>query len=169
MDGGDEHGRGERNVDALRRLDVAFHAADFAQVQASLTPGRKDAVAQAVELGDLGALMLELVDPEVVIDMSHLRRRFVAGDRWEGVDGWIRFWADWLTPWRDFRYETGDHDQIGDHVIRAVRIVARGMDSGVPVEWSSVQLWTFREGRIVGVRVFETHAEARRWIGESRG
>jgi hypothetical protein len=169
MGGGEAHGPADRNVEALRRLDAAFHAADFARVQESLTTGQKDAVAQATELGDLGQLMLELVDPEVVIDMSHLSRRFVAGDRWEGVGGWIRFWGDWLAPWREFRYETGDHEQIGDHVMRGVRIAATGMDSGVPVEWSSVQVWKFREGRIVGVRVFDTHAEARRWIDEERG
>jgi hypothetical protein len=110
--------------------------------------------------------MLEVVDPAVVIDLSEYPGGFVGGNRWEGLEGWTAFWSDWLGPWSEFRYQAANTEQVGDHVIRQVTISARGADSGAPVEWPHTQLWTFRDGKIVGVRVFENRDRAHRWIGQ---
>jgi hypothetical protein len=152
------------NVGALQRLDAAFAAADFSTLRDALASNRLTDASLPADVTKLFALMFDVVDPGVVVDLSEYPGGFVGGNRWEGLGGWTAFWREWLSPWSEFRYEVGNAEEVGDHVIRQVTISARGADSGAPVDWSHVQLWSFRDGKIVGVRVFESRERAHRWI-----
>ncbi len=44
-------------------------------------------------------------------------------------------------------------------------IRARGQESEVPVQWRVFQVWTFRDGKIVGLTSFDTRDEALAFAG----
>ena len=48
----------------------------------------------------------------------------------------------------------------GDEVVAAVRLVGVGRQSGVETMANAAHLWTFREGKIVRLTVFQTMQEA---------
>lgn len=150
---------GLENIRVVERLDEAFKSTDFSRVREALA--LIDNPEEALKLlGHLAEIQLEKLDPEVVIDISAHPVGFPGGNRWQGFDGWIDFWREWLEPWDDFDYDSSNMEAVGPHVVLDVVITARGRESGAPVEWRQTQLWTFRHGWVIGLRPYQSREEA---------
>lgn len=78
---------------------------------------------------------------------------------------WVEFWSAWLDPWKDFEFDRGSFEPHGDHVVVETLIRARGQESGVPAQWRMIQVWTFRDEKIVGLTSFDTRDEALAFAG----
>jgi hypothetical protein len=66
--------------------------------------------------------LLELVDPEIVWDMSAIEIPDLGV--FHGHDGVITFWLKWLAEWEDYSFETDRFEEVGDHVV--FDVVLRG-------------------------------------------
>jgi ketosteroid isomerase-like protein len=71
-----------------------------------------------------------------------------------------RFTREFWGTWDDYRAEPTDFLAIGDEVVVDVSESGRGRGSGVPFARTHVQVWTFRDGRVVRWRLFVDKAEA---------
>jgi len=152
----------QRNAEIVRSLHNAFDEVGMEVVRDALAENF-DPADPPPAFGRLGELLLEFVDPDVVV--HPLASKFSLPDmprgaEFRGWEGWTAFWRDWLEPWEDWWYEIGNIAESGDHVVLDLEIRARGRESGIPVEVKLSQVWTLRNGKIVGLAVFDTRAEA---------
>lgn len=152
----------ERNVEIVRSLHDAFNEVGMEVVRDALAEGFTPADPPPA-FGRLGDLQLELIDPDVFV--RPLASKFSLpdmppGSEFRGWEGWTAFWRDWLEPWEDWWYEISNLADAGDHVVLDLEIRARGRESGIPVDVKLSQVWTLRDGKIVGLTVFDTRAEA---------
>jgi ketosteroid isomerase-like protein len=69
--------------------------------------------------------------------------------------------------WAEADYFESEIIDAGDLVVRVGGLRARGKGSGVEVTARGTQVWTFRDGTPVSVRLFQSKAEAREAIGLS--
>ena len=89
----------------------------------------------------------DLVDPEVVLDLS--RNVFNPGV-YHGFDGVGRWLEESEEMWEQLEAMPEEFIAAGDQVVGAVRLVGQGRD-GVEVEMRLFQVWTLREGKVVSV------------------
>jgi ketosteroid isomerase-like protein len=112
----------EENVQIVRKLFAAWNTGDRAQV-------------------------LELVDPEIVIDAT---RRVFNPTTYEGMEGVQRMLSDLDDVWDRFQAEPSmEFIDAGERVVVVGRMRAKGKGSGVEVDRSFAGIWTIRGGRVI--------------------
>jgi ketosteroid isomerase-like protein len=80
---------------------------------------------------------------------------------YRGYEGLGRWWREYREAWESAWDEVEDLIDAGDQVVSVQTMHGRGKASGVAVELAHVAVvWTFRQGKIVRVRLFTTRAEA---------
>jgi ketosteroid isomerase-like protein len=62
--------------------------------------------------------------------------------------------------WSEWRFVPEQFLDAGDRVVVFALLIARGHESGVPIELETTHVWTFREGRPTSMRVYRDRAEA---------
>jgi ketosteroid isomerase-like protein len=82
-----------------------------------------------------------------------------------GPEGFLSAWADWTSPFEDFRIEVEGIFDAGDQVVDFVRQTARTKRGGVPIETRGAGVWTFREGRLASVEFHLDRERALRSAG----
>jgi ketosteroid isomerase-like protein len=91
-----------------------------------------------------------MFDPEIVFEsfMPDASDEVVA----HGPEGVQAFMREFLAQWTNYRIVGEDFRDAGDKVLVAGRQKARGKKSGVEVEQPMFAIWTFRSGKVVGLR-----------------
>jgi ketosteroid isomerase-like protein len=69
--------------------------------------------------------------------------------------------------WGEIEYFESEIIDAGDLVVRVGGVRAKGKGSGAEVAAQGAQVWTFREGTPVSVRLYQSKAEALEAIGLS--
>ena len=69
--------------------------------------------------------------------------------------------------WSEMEYFETEIIDAGDQVVRVGGVRARGKGSGAEVTAQGAQVWTFREGSPVSVRLFQSREEALEAVGLS--
>ena len=69
------------------------------------------------------------------------------------------WWADWVEAWESYVYRVREHRDLGDWVLTAADIRARG-PGGIPLEMRTYELRQVRDGKVARYRVFLSEAEA---------
>jgi ketosteroid isomerase-like protein len=82
-----------------------------------------------------------------------------------GADSVIEFFHEWIEPWDDFEIEWELERGAPDRALATIDMRGRGRGSGVPAEMRFFQLWTFRDGRVVRMEMFDDRDKARRAAG----
>ena len=77
-----------------------------------------------------------------------------------GRDGLVRFAAMLRDAWSEWRFEPERTIDAGDRVVVFMRVVAKGRESGVPIERTSTQVVTVCDGRMTSSRVYRDRREA---------
>src|SRR5262245_15661495 len=108
--------------------------------------------------------VLELCDPEVEVDWS--RSRGLEARIYHGHDGVREFWNTFFEAFDRIIISPQEFIERGEHVVAPNRAHLWGRD-GVEVEAQSVLVWTLRNGRIVGHRLYQERAEALADLGLS--
>jgi ketosteroid isomerase-like protein len=108
------------------------------------------------------ATVLALCDPDVEWDNTRgPMQGLVEGKLYRGYEGLRRWWREYREPWESVWDEVEELIDAGDQVISVQTVHARGRASGVAIDLAHIAMvWTFRQGRIVRVRLFTTRAEA---------
>jgi ketosteroid isomerase-like protein len=93
---------------------------------------------------------VEIFDTEIVFEsfMPDANARVVARGR-EEIEAFMR---EFLAQWANYRLIGEDFRDAGTKVFVAGRQAARGKQSGVEVEQPMHSVWTFRGGKVVGLR-----------------
>jgi ketosteroid isomerase-like protein len=100
--------------------------------------------------------------PEIEYDLSH----FPEGIVYRGHEGVREAFRIWMGAFEDYRQELDELIDVGDdHVVVVLRECGRGKGSGVEVERLTVGAWTFREGRAIRIRFYDTKEDALAALG----
>jgi hypothetical protein len=95
-----------------------------------------------------GELDWSLVGPDFEIHDHELPDSAVH----HGPEGFRQWTRDWKQAWEDYSLERLDQIEIDENRVLTVhRLRARGRVSGVQLERTDAQLWTFNEGLLVKV------------------
>jgi ketosteroid isomerase-like protein len=113
-----------------------------------------------------GEFLGEMVDPEFVWDMSTFHA-WPERQTYEGLEGARQFMADWLEAWEDWQLEVEQLLDAGDQVVAFVRQRGRSKATGLPVDMRFAQVWTFRDGVQVRMRMYASRSEALQAAGLS--
>jgi ketosteroid isomerase-like protein len=127
-------GVSQENVDQLLRIYEAF--------------GRRDNESVFAEY-----------DPDVEWNMEGYLN-WPGKRSYRGVEGVREFFSDWLRDFDDFQADALDPLDLGDRVLFTVHDRASGKGSGVPIERYHAQVWTFRDGKVVKIEVFDSRESA---------
>jgi ketosteroid isomerase-like protein len=82
-----------------------------------------------------------------------------------GPDSVIEFFHEWIEPWEEFEIEWELEQRAPDRALATIDMSGRGRGSGAPAEMRFYQLWTYRDGRVVRMEMFNDRDEARRAAG----
>ncbi|MEA2362042.1 MAG: uncharacterized protein QOD71_1187 [Thermoleophilaceae bacterium] len=122
----------EENVEIVRRGAESFNRRDIAAI-----------------LSDLDE------DAEWVED-----QRYPGAETFRGPSGVERSIRKWWDAWAEIAMEIDETIDLGDRVVLAGRVRARGHDSDVAVDAPFGGVYEFRGGKVVRVRVLGSRDEA---------
>jgi ketosteroid isomerase-like protein len=98
---------------------------------------------------DLLAQNVEWVNPRDAVER---------GSR-QGIDGFNEAIGSVFDAWESVRFETERVVDSGDAVVALGRVRGRGRGAGIEVARPHGQIWTFRDGKVIRMRWFHSHAE----------
>ena len=133
------------------RLETAEERIEF--VRAAIDAfNRRDADAMRALAGD---------------DFEYDWTRSMGPDRgvYKGPDGFLEFISEQWEMFDPFVLEADDYIPRGNHVVVPTTIRGRGPQD-VPVSASSTHLYTFEEGRLVRITMFQEREEALAAVNE---
>jgi ketosteroid isomerase-like protein len=99
------------------------------------------------------------LDPAVEWDFSESRSPYAGIYR--GHDAVRRLFKQITEAWSDFI--TDPHDFVGvddERILFTNRIKGKGRGSGLELEAEGAHVWTFREGRVTRVKLYQSRHEA---------
>jgi ketosteroid isomerase-like protein len=115
---------------------------------------------EAQARGDLEAA-LAAADPEIeVYDHDILDAR-----EYRGVEGVLRWQADWEGSWETWRSEPEHFIDAGDRVVAILRVRAKGRHSGVEVERVDGAVFTFAHNKVVRLDYYNDRSQALKAVG----
>jgi ketosteroid isomerase-like protein len=79
---------------------------------------------------------------------------------YRGINEVQGFFARWERAWEEWDWSHPDMDALGDKVIARMHLWARGRGSGIEIEDDVWQVWTFRDGKVIHYRDYETREKA---------
>jgi ketosteroid isomerase-like protein len=115
---------------------------------------------EAYERGDMESALAAL-DPEVEIYDHDIPDP----GEYRGLDGVLRWQADWETSWQSWRWEAEEFIDAGDRVVAILRVHAKGRGSGADIERIDGAVWTLRDGKGVRLDYYGSRAEAVEAVG----
>lgn len=87
-------------------------------------------------------------------------QRYPGAETFHGPVGVERSIRKWWDAWAEITMDLEEAIDLGDRVVVAGRVRARGHDSDVTVDAPFGGIYEFREGKVVRVRVLGNRAEA---------
>lgn len=107
-------------------------------------------------------------DPDAMVADWHVDGTFepasvspVEGRPYVGPEGIRTFVEDYAVAWEDFRLDYSSFLDLGEQVLALGKIEVRHRDSRVPISRPHAMLYEFRDRKIVRLRSYLDHAEAR--------
>ena len=113
---------------------------------------------------ETGELQAQRFSDDFVWDMSQFRG-WPERPTYEGVEGTQVFLRDWAEAWEDWSLEAVDYREVDDRVIGVMRQVGRSKISGLEVDMTFAQVWTFRDGQITRMTMYADADEAFEAVG----
>jgi ketosteroid isomerase-like protein len=87
------------------------------------------------------------------------------GQIFRGREGMRAYAALLRETWQEWGFVPEQFLDADDNVVVFARLVARGHESGVPVELETNHVWTIRDGRATSMQVFRDRSEALEAVG----
>jgi ketosteroid isomerase-like protein len=89
----------------------------------------------------------------------------IQAGEWEGLEGFMRAWADWLEPWATYRAEIEELIDAGDDVVVLVRDYGRRPGTSAEVAIVAAAVWTVRDGKIARNCFYPNREDALEAVG----
>ena len=112
---------------------------------------------EAFNRRDLTALG-PLLHPDFEVDLTH-SMGFDKG-RYAGEGGLREFFESFWDAFDSIAIEPEEYIGNGDRIVAIIRARGRGYLSGVEVDARGPHLWSFRDGRVLGLALYEHLDEA---------
>ncbi len=128
----------QENVDTVRAAFEAFNSGDIERVIARVHPD---------------------FEVEISAELS------TEPDTYRGPDGMRRYFRSFEDAMEEIRFEAERFWDVGDAVVVAARLTAKGRHTAIPVTQQFVQVWTLRGGDAMSVRTYASLSEALRVVG----
>ncbi|MGI9020877.1 MAG: nuclear transport factor 2 family protein [Solirubrobacterales bacterium] len=106
---------------------------------------------------DLDAL-LACLSADAQFDLSESRSPYRG--RYVGHEQVRRVFEDLFEAWENFELSLEDPVEAGDQVVVSVLVRASGRGSGVQLQGQGANVFTVRNGEIVGFRLFQSRDQA---------
>jgi ketosteroid isomerase-like protein len=113
----------------------------------------------AMARGDFWAAR-EVFDPEIVWEWSSSLSGLTGTGAYHGIEGVEAATRDFLKAWDWYRQEAEELIEIGDDVLVITGTHARMKGSEREVEGKAAELWTFRGGKVIRHKSYDSPAEA---------
>jgi ketosteroid isomerase-like protein len=128
----------EENVEIVRRAIEVFRS--------------------GMERGDPGAAFdLESASDDFELITVPFEGRTV----WRGREGWVEFIRVWTKEFDDWSLQIERQIDAGDdRVVSLMHQSGTGKQSGVPVDLDFGQIHELKDGHVIRIRVYPSHAEA---------
>ena len=119
--------------------------------------------ADAFNRRDIAAILRDFDhDAEWVED-----QRYPGAEAFSGPSGVERSIRKWWDAWGEIAMDIDETIDMGDRVVLAGRVRARGHDSDVTVEAPFGGVYEFRAGKVIRVQILASRAEAVEAVGLS--
>jgi ketosteroid isomerase-like protein len=89
--------------------------------------------------------------PEVVVNEA---ASLPFGGTFKGIAGVQDLFGQMFATWDDLEIGVEKLFDGGDQVVALLRLTARAKATGTPVDMQLTELWTLREGKVVGLKPF---------------
>jgi ketosteroid isomerase-like protein len=117
----------------------------------------------AIERGDLEFLMRVMYDPAAELSFAG---KFADFDQtYHGREAAFAAYRRWVETWDDYHRQPVEVVDLGNGVLTLIRESGRGKESGAPVDAQLAMLLTFKRGRVVKHREFQSWEEGRAAVG----
>jgi ketosteroid isomerase-like protein len=123
----------QANVDVVRRVFEAFNSEDIERILAFTHPSFQAEI--SAELSP---------EPDVYLGRAGMRRYFQSFQ--DAMD--------------EIRFQLERFWDLGQTVVVALRLTAKGRQTGIPVEQRSAGVWTIEDGKVIQVRAYASVSEA---------
>jgi len=122
-----------------------------------------EAFRSGMERGDPGAAFdLESASD----DFELITMPFEGRTIWRGREGWVEFIRVWTEEFDDWSLQIERQIDVGDgRVVSLMRQSGTGKQSGVPVDVHFGQIHEVKDGRVIRLSVYPSHAEALEAVG----
>ena len=144
-------------IETVAALNAIFDRYEFTALRDAMEASSPEAVSSGI--AELNRLVRGSISADVVVEF-HGEFTLPEGRRYEGLEGYLRFFRGWLAAFEAYRLEHDDYEQIGESVIVDVRHRGRGRGSGLAIEFAQTQRWVVRDGLVREIHVYEARAEA---------
>jgi hypothetical protein len=78
----------------------------------------------------------------------------MVGHDFHGEVGFLEFWRGRLEPWEEYPVEFTRWEEVGDTVLYALAIEARGRGSSAEVKDRITQAWTIHDGKVTRLGMY---------------
>ena len=123
-------------------------------------------VYEAMARGDFWAAR-GVFDPEIEWEWSPGGTGLTGGRVYRGIDGVEAATRDWLEVWDWFWQEAEEYIEVGGAVVVLARMHGRPKGSQQEIESHGASVWTFRDGKAIRFKGYDTPAEALAAVGLS--
>src|SRR6478672_4819503 len=86
-------------------------------------------------------------------------------ESYRGIDGFLKFLADFSEAWEEFRWEPVEYRDAGDQILVFIHLTARGRGSGIKLDTDMAHICEVRGGRVVRHETFMNRREALKAVG----
>ena len=100
-------------------------------------------------------------------DFECVMYTFGGEKRYAGLDGLRAFLLDWTAPWATYRLENEKAIDLGERVLMLNRDRGLREEEHQEVEGRIAAVFTIRDGKVVRIDAYTTHAEALEAVGLS--
>ena len=82
-----------------------------------------------------------------------------------GIEGAMRFNAEWADAWDDWELEVEDYLDAGERVVVILNQRGRSKATGIPVDMRFAQVWTLEDGQGIRMQMYASVDEALEAVG----
>ena len=109
----------------------------------------------------LEAYAKETYDPDIDVEMGWLEGTF------RGHEGLAQLFEGQRAVLDDLRLDPEEIVEVGERLVVPLCLSGRGRETGIPVEYHVAHVITFREGRIVHIRLAASKEKAMEGLASS--
>jgi ketosteroid isomerase-like protein len=115
-------------------------------------------VYEAMARGDFWAAR-EVFDPEIEWEWSSSTSGLTGVGIYHGIEGVEAATRDWFAVWDWFWQEAEEFIEVGDDIVVLTRTHGRPKGSEREIESKAGEVWTFRDGKVIRHKSFDSPAE----------